>query len=108
MVIQEMPNSIETIVRGHTDDAPVGEGSIYKDNWELSAARAVSVTRELINAGVNPKRLSAAGHSSYRPITINSTPQGRARNRRVELHFVGQQQTGQKGIQKSILDTQAQ
>jgi chemotaxis protein MotB len=71
-------------VEGNTDDVPV-HGGIFPSNWELSTARASTVVRYLISKGVDPQRLTAIGYASLRPIASNSTAQGRALNRRVEI-----------------------
>lgn len=72
-------------VEGHTDDLPIRTPA-FPSNWELSAARAGSVVRELIeNGGVPPDRLAAVGYAATRPLQTNATEEGRARNRRVEL-----------------------
>lgn len=105
LMITKMSNNMDVVVRGHTDDQPLPSDSLYKDNWELSTARSVNVTKELIDAGVRPMRLTAAGHAQYRPITTNATPEGRARNRRVELHFLSKNQGLQAQTASSILDT---
>jgi len=78
------------MVSGFTDDMPVrGSNSKFADNWELSAQRALTVTRTLIEEGVPSDAVFAAAFSSYQPIASNSTNEGRARNRRVEI-FVGE------------------
>jgi len=105
LMITKMSNDMDIVVRGHTDNMPLPSESLYKDNWELSTARAVSVVKELINSDVRPLRLTAAGHAQYRPITTNATPEGRARNRRVELHFLSKSQGQQAQTAASILDT---
>lgn len=80
--LASMPNPLR--VEGHTDDVPIA-GS-YASNWELSTARATTVLRELASAGgIAPTRLSAAGYADQRPMAPNTTPDGRARNRRVEI-----------------------
>lgn len=73
------------LIEGHTDNVPLSHNSIYKSNWELSAARASSVLHFLVQAGLSPDRFTIAGYGEYRPITSNDTPEGRAKNRRVEL-----------------------
>ncbi len=73
-------------VRGYTDNRPV-HSKIYPTNWELSAARACAVTRLLIKQGVNPELIAAEGFAQYHPIATNDTPQGRAKNRRVEIAY---------------------
>jgi chemotaxis protein MotB len=72
------------IVAGYTDDVPVAGGR-YKDNWELSAARATSVVRYLAAKGVPPAMLGAAGFSQFRPIVANDSPANRSQNRRIEI-----------------------
>ncbi len=74
-------------VVGHTDNVPLGKSSKYDTNWELSASRACDIVKMLIKEGLNPGQLSAEGRSHYNPITSNATPEGRARNRRVELIY---------------------
>jgi chemotaxis protein MotB len=71
-------------VEGHTDDVPI-TGSVYPTNWELSTARASRVVRFLVDAGVDPARLSAAGYADLHPIATNATADGRSHNRRVEI-----------------------
>jgi chemotaxis protein MotB len=71
-------------VEGNTDNVPISGGA-FPSNWELSTARASTVVRFLIATGVSPPRLSASGYANLRPIASNTTPEGRARNRRVEI-----------------------
>jgi len=71
-------------IEGHTDSAPISTAQ-YSSNWELSTARASSVLRKLIELGIKPKRLSAAGYGGFQPIAKNETPAGRAQNRRVDI-----------------------
>ena len=71
-------------IAGHTDNVAVGVAA-FKDNWELSSARAVRVTRMLIEKGVPSANLVAAGYGEYDPIAANSSPAGRQRNRRIEI-----------------------
>jgi chemotaxis protein MotB len=72
------------IVAGYTDNVPV-KGGPYKDNWDLSTARAVTVVRYLQTQGVDAKLLGAAGFSEYRPLAPNDTAEGRSQNRRIEI-----------------------
>lgn len=72
-------------VEGHTDSVPVRRNVRYPSNWELSSARAGSVVRYLQANGIDRSRLKAVGYADTRPIADNNTPDGRARNRRVEL-----------------------
>jgi chemotaxis protein MotB len=75
-------------VSGHTDNLPLGEKLTgqFPTNWELSAARAVTVVRFLSEkAGVPAQRLVASGYGEWSPIASNKSPSGRARNRRIEI-----------------------
>jgi len=72
------------LVVGHTDNQPL-KGSKFQDNWELSVARALKVTRYLVEAGMKQENLIAAGVGDSDPIADNATEDGRARNRRIEI-----------------------
>ncbi len=74
-------------VQGYTDSEPIGPllRGRYPTNWDLSAARAVEVVRHLQSLGVDPTNLVAAGYGQYQPVASNDTPQGRARNRRIDI-----------------------
>src|SRR3954465_193719 len=72
------------VVEGHTDSIPI-KGSVYPSNWELSTARASAVVRALITMRVPPARMEASGRAYLQPASSNSTPIGRAHNRRVEI-----------------------
>lgn len=75
----------EVLVAGYTDDRPVVSGR-YRSNWDLSAARAVSVVHELVlNRQVSAERVTAAGRAETNPLAPNNSPENRARNRRVEI-----------------------
>jgi chemotaxis protein MotB len=75
-------------VEGHTDNRPIHNGR-FKSNWELSTARATEVVSLLIEKhGFDPRQISAAGYSQYRPITSNDTQEGRQTNRRVDVVVV--------------------
>jgi chemotaxis protein MotB len=76
------PHSIS--VEGHTDAIPISNLQ-FPSNWELSAQRATTVLRYLVRAGVPAERLRAVGYADTRPVADNSTPEGRAINRRVAL-----------------------
>lgn len=74
------------MVSGFTDDMPVrGSNHQFADNWELSAQRALTVTRALIETGVPADAIFAAAFGAQQPVASNDDPQGRARNRRVEM-----------------------
>lgn len=72
------------LVVGHSDNQPL-KNSVYKDNWELSTARALTVTRELVAAGMNPKNLLPSGAGDHDPITPNASVKDMGRNRRIEI-----------------------
>jgi chemotaxis protein MotB len=72
------------VVAGYTDDVPTGKSG-FKDNWDLSTARAVSVVRYLQSKEVPPDILGAAGFSQYRPLAPNDSAQNRSLNRRIEI-----------------------
>ncbi|MDD5247925.1 MAG: flagellar motor protein MotD [Rhodocyclaceae bacterium] len=71
-------------VEGHTDNTPINTAQ-FPSNWELSGVRASSVVRLFIEAGVDPRRLTATGYADQRPIADNATAEGKARNRRVAI-----------------------
>lgn len=74
------------MVSGFADDLQVREGNRhFADNWELSAKRALTVTRALIDEGIPPASVFAAAFGSQQPVSSNADEQGRAKNRRVEL-----------------------
>ena len=73
------------VVAGHTDNKRLRSGGRFKTNWELSAARSVEVVKFLQKQGVAAERLSAAGYSEFDPIADNTTEEGRALNRRIEI-----------------------
>ncbi len=91
-------HSIE--VNGHTDDIPI-HTPLYPSNWELSSARASSVVRLFITQGVASKRLTAVGMADNQPLTLNATPEGRAKNRRIAITILAPQaeRTGQVPVQ---------
>lgn len=72
-------------IAGHTDNMPIGKKLTWVDNWQLSAERALTVTRFLIAHGVAPDKLSAAGHGEHDPVASNDSAGGRKKNRRIEL-----------------------
>ena len=104
LIIDELPNSTRVSVQGHTDNQQPGKNSPFKDNWELSSARGISVLQELLLDGVSPKRVSAAGFAEFTPRATNATKSGRDKNRRVELHFFGSESSDESKVKKSILD----
>jgi len=77
-------------IEGHTDNVPISRALAqrYPTNWELSAARAINVTRFLQDQGVDPGNLSAVAYGEWKPFATNDTPEGRAKNRRIEIVLV--------------------
>ncbi len=81
--------SYQVVVTGHTDNKPIGRGLIsrYPTNWELAGARAASVVRLFAEADLPSARLLAASLADTRPVAPNDTPEGRAKNRRIEIRL---------------------
>lgn len=87
-VAAEIPPEIDWVIRvdGHTDKTPLSGTGEYRDNWELSQARALAVVRYMVNdLGFDPSRLVAAGFGEYQPIAVGGSPEALAQNRRIEL-----------------------
>ncbi|MEZ5887021.1 MAG: peptidoglycan -binding protein [Paracoccaceae bacterium] len=83
-----IPPEVNWIIRvdGHTDNLPLSGFGEFRDNWELSQARALSVVRYMQDdLGFPPERLAAAGFGEYQPVAPGDTPEARAQNRRIEL-----------------------
>lgn len=85
-VLKTLPNR-NFQVAGHTDNVPI-KSKKFRSNWDLSTARAVEVTNFMIAAGMEPKRLSAAGYADQSPVAPNDTPENMAKNRRIEITLV--------------------
>ncbi len=87
-IATEIPPEINWVIRvdGHTDNIPLAGSGRYRDNWELSQGRALSVVRYMVD-GLNfpPNRLTANGFGEFQPINTADTPEARAQNRRIEL-----------------------
>ena len=83
-VLQQKYSDKQIEVVGHTDAEPIKK-SKWKDNWELSAQRALSVVRYLIKQGIPNEQIKAVGCGESRPVASNATAGGRAQNRRVEI-----------------------
>jgi chemotaxis protein MotB len=75
---------INVLIEGHTDNVPY-TGATITDNWDLSVKRATAIVRILQNKGVNPTQITAAGRSEYVMVGSNATPEGKAKNRRIEI-----------------------
>jgi chemotaxis protein MotB len=88
-VIDVLKNVKDKIIRveGHTDNVKIGSSLLgkYPTNWELSAARAIHVTKYLQNQGIDPAILSSTAYGEYHPVADNSTSEGRAKNRRIAI-----------------------
>jgi len=88
--LREIANKLGTSpydmrIEGHTDNVPIHTAA-YESNWELSSARATHIARIFLDLNaITPERLSAAGFAEYHPLVSNDTPEGRAKNRRVDL-----------------------
>jgi chemotaxis protein MotB len=85
-ISKKIPTDIDWVLRidGHTDKDPI-KTSRFPSNWELSSARAISVVQLLINQGLPPKRLAAAGFGEFQPLENRNDEIGKRRNRRIEL-----------------------
>lgn len=78
-------NEIDILIEGHTDNLPI-RNAVYRDNWDLSVARATSIVRILVDSyKIDAKRLTASGKGEFSPKASNATPEGRAKNRRTEI-----------------------
>ncbi|MBI5242725.1 MAG: OmpA family protein [Elusimicrobia bacterium] len=84
-LLEEVPNPV--LVEGHTDDRPIGR-SPYRNNWELSAARAFAVVEFFAGKGLAPSRFHARGYGEQRPAALNDAPEGRRANRRIEISLI--------------------
>lgn len=86
-VVLERNTGIQITIEGHTDNVPYNpSGSQLRDNWDLSVKRATTVVRVLLDGtGIDPKRLTAAGHGEYLPVDARNTQDARQKNRRTEV-----------------------
>jgi chemotaxis protein MotB len=84
---KKIPADLAWVLRvdGHTDVRPIAAGGVFRSNWDLSAARAISVVEYLIGKGVSPQRLVAAGFGEFQPIDLGKTEDAYQRNRRIEF-----------------------
>jgi chemotaxis protein MotB len=85
-VLANYPNRQIQVI-GHTDNVPIryNPNNPFKNNWDLSAGRAIAAVRYLSEKGVDPRRLGAVAFGEYHPIADNATAEGRAKNRRIAL-----------------------
>ncbi len=87
-IIKKLPNDVR--VEGHTDNIAINSTK-YPSNWHLSIARALNTAYYLIQAEqIDPDKVSVVGYSEYNPIADNSTPEGRAKNRRVDIIVINE------------------
>ncbi len=86
-LLAEIPGDLGWVlqVNGHTDKQPISPGGRFKSNWDLSAARAISVVQFFISQGIPPDHLVAAGYGEFQPLEDGDTPDAYAKNRRIEL-----------------------
>jgi|TARA_Y100000031_G_scaffold147050_1_gene181615 chemotaxis protein MotB len=123
-IINNPTNYHPVLIEGHTDDRPIPKRlqKIFPTNWELSSARATSVVRRLINMDVDPLRLEATGVAEFSPrekppfprlldqswiAETNNSPEGRAKNRRVEILFPKKSMKDQMGPKiEEIVETE--
>ncbi|NLB78672.1 MAG: OmpA family protein, partial [Clostridiaceae bacterium] len=84
--LREIENEI--IISGHTDNVPMSNKR-YETNWELSTARATNVLRYFVDVeDLDPSSFTATGNGEYRPVGDNNTPEGRQKNRRIEIKIL--------------------
>jgi chemotaxis protein MotB len=95
---------INVVVEGHTDSIPI-RGK-YEDNWALSVARATAIVRLLTDTyKVDPARVTASGRSKYEPVDVNTTAEGRQRNRRTEIILAPKLDELMQLLQQNPVDT---
>jgi len=80
-------NKIIRVV-GHTDNVPLAKSASFPSNWDLSVVRATTVVRFLQESGIPPERMIPAGRAEYDPVAPNDTPEGRQKNRRIEIMLI--------------------
>jgi chemotaxis protein MotB len=85
-VLKDLPNR-NFQVAGHTDNVPI-KSKKFRSNWDLSTARAVEVLNFMVGAGMEAKRVSAAGYADQSPVVANDSPENMAKNRRIEITLV--------------------
>jgi chemotaxis protein MotB len=89
ILIKNVENN-DIFIAGHTDNVPIREDARdrYESNWNLSTYRAIEVVKYLVEKGMSPRSMTAAGYGEFKPVADNSTPEGKAKNRRVELFLI--------------------
>ncbi len=87
--LSKFGSNVRYVVEGHTDNQPIQQSrDKFPTNWHLSAARAISVSQELISNGISKKQIRVVGRADTEPIASNDTEEGRRKNRRVEIIVV--------------------
>ncbi len=90
----QYPNMIR--VEGHTDNIPI-HNNRFPSNWELSAARAINVAKYFVGAhNIQPGKISTIGYSEYKPVASNDTPDGRTKNRRVDIVILSETESSKE------------
>src|SRR5437773_6840260 len=86
---EELKGYDDKVIRvvGHTDNVPI-KTKVFPSNWELSVARATNVVHYLQEVGIPPDRRIASGRAEYQPVAENDTPDGRKKNRRIEITLI--------------------
>ncbi len=100
VVLQKVIDILKTVsdkairIEGHTDNVQISSALArkYPTNWELSAARAINVTRFLQEQGLNPEDLGAVAYGEHKPVADNETAEGKAQNRRIEIVLVAKEE----------------
>lgn len=88
IIVKALKNmEFNILVEGHTDDLPINT-SRFRNNWDLSTSRASAVVSYMIQKGINPMRLTAAGYAEFYPLVANTSKANRAKNRRVEIKIL--------------------
>lgn len=98
-------------VEGHTDNVQLSDSSRYKDNWELSTARASEVVAFILGQHiVGPEQVSVAGYAEYKPVAENNNPENKAKNRRVDIvlisDFTDAENKAQEKVEQAKKDTE--
>jgi chemotaxis protein MotB len=93
-ILLQYTNMIQ--IEGHTDNIPI-KNMEFPSNWELSASRAINVAKYFMSShNIQPERISTIGYSEYKPVAPNDTTQGRAKNRRVEIVMLTEEESRKK------------
>jgi chemotaxis protein MotB len=89
-ILKESTEKNDIFIAGHTDNVPIRSDAKdrYESNWTLSTYRAIEVVKYLVDKGLSPKHLTAAGYGEFKPVDTNETAAGKSRNRRVELYLI--------------------